>query len=311
MDLGALIFQATAILALSSFATGAEAIPGKNDHRLVKVPAGEYPLGDTTHPLNKPRTFKTEGFFISDAETTNAQFAAFVAATGYKTRAEKQGWSLVGGEGSAEWEWKHMDGADWKHPFGPDGPSADKLPDHPVTQISGEDARAYAKWIGGRLPHIDEWETAARAGAKTPFPWGNTFQPKAANTWNGKSHLKNTREDGFVLTSPVRSYPPNAWGLYDVIGNVFEYCEGHPPWMTKADAQRRICGRGGSWWCSSHSCDFHNLLDIGSMFKTASLPNQGFRVIFDLSDDKEITQRADADAAPPPAPRPTSAGSPD
>jgi len=255
---------------------------GKNHHRLVRVPAGEYALGSAEHRFNKPHRFKTEGFLISDAETTNAQFAAFVKATGYQTRAEKTGWSLSGGEGSAEWEWKRVDGANWRQPFGPAGPLAEKLPDHPVTQISGEDARAYCRWVGGRLPTIDEWETAARAGATTAYPWGEEFSAKACNVWNGETHLKNTREDGFVLTAPVRSFPPNAWGLHDVIGNVFEYCEGHAPWMESNITETRICGRGGSWWCSANSCHFYNLLDIGSMAKGASLPNQGFRVVFDL-----------------------------
>jgi sulfatase modifying factor 1 len=265
-------------LLLAAAALGAEIRQG---HAVVQISAGNYPLGETGHKLNSAHRFTTSGYFISDAETTNAQFTAFVAATGYKTLAERNGWSLVGGEGSAEWEWKHMDGANWRHPFGPDGPDATKLPAHPVTQISGEDARAYCKWVGGRLPTLDEWETAARAGAKTHYPWGTKFEPKKTNTWNGIDHRKNTLEDGYVLTSPVRTYHPNAWGLYDVIGNVFEYCEGHPPWMTSAQAKLRICGRGGSWWCSTHCCDFHNLLDIGSMIRTASLPNQGFRVVFD------------------------------
>ena len=264
-----------------ALAITATAKSGPNSHRLVHISAGSHSLGASEHPQNRQHTFKTPSYFIADCETTNAQFAAFVAATHYRTHAERNGWSLVGGEGSAEWEWKRMDGADWKHPFGPDGPDATQLADHPVTQICGEDARAYCRWVGGRLPTTDEWETAARAGAKTAYPWGKNFLPKRANTWNGPSHLKNTRADGFTLTAPVRSYPPNAWGLYDVIGNVFEYCEGHPPWMTTAAAARRICGRGGSWWCSSHCCNFHNLLDIGSMVKTASLPNQGFRVVFD------------------------------
>jgi formylglycine-generating enzyme len=255
--------------------------PGPNGHRMVLVPAGTYSLGSATHKLNSPHQVKTAGFLIADAETTNAQFAAFVAATGYRTSAEKLGWSLIGGEGSAEWQWTHSEGANWRHPFGPNGPDAMTLPDHPVTQISGEDARAYCRWIGGRLPNIDEWEIAARAGAKTLYPWGDTYLPGKANTWNGTSHLKNTREDGWVLTAPVRSYPPNAWGLHDVIGNVFEYCEGYPPYMSPALYEKRICGRGGSWWCGSFCCGFHNLLDIGSMLKNASLPNQGFRVVMD------------------------------
>jgi formylglycine-generating enzyme len=264
-----------------ALAAAAEAKTVPNHHQLVHISAGSYALGAADHPLNRLHTFKTPGYFMADCETTNAQFAAFVGATHYQTRAERNGWSLVGGEGSAEWEWKRMDGANWKHPFGPSGQDTINLADHPVTQICGEDARAYCRWVGGRLPTIDEWETAARAGAKTAYPWGKNFLPERANTWNGISHLKNTREDGFILTSPVRSYSPNAWGLYDVIGNVFEYCEGHPPWMTTAESNRRICGRGGSWWCSSRCCHFHNLLDIGSIIKTASLPNQGFRVVFD------------------------------
>lgn len=273
-----------AILAGCLTAAGGEIVKQDlpNGHKLVAVPAGTYALGSKGHPTNPAHAFKTTGFRIADCETTNAQFGRFVAATGYVTHAEKQGWSLIGGEGSAEWEWKRMDGANWRHPFGPQGAEATKLPDHPVTQISGEDARAYAKWIGGRLPQLDEWETAARAGATTRYPWGDPYMAKSANTWNGINHLKNTREDGWVLTSPVRSFPPNAWGLYDVIGNVFEYCEGHPAWMSADEAKRKICGRGGSWWCSDHCCNFHNLLDVGRMIRTASLPNQGFRMVFDL-----------------------------
>lgn len=281
MDFRTSIVTCAAGLLSAGPTLAAETKAGPNHHLLVQVAAGTYSLGSPGHKLNPPHPFTTAGFLISDAETTNEQFAAFVAATGYRTQAEKNGWSLTGGEGSAEWEWKHTDGANWRFPFGPGGPEAAKLPQHPVTQICGDDARAYCKWIGGRLPTLHEWETAARAGAKTRYPWGETLQPKLTNIWNGKNHLKNTREDGFVLTSPVRTYPPNAWGLHDVIGNVFEYCEGHPSWMTTKDAERRICGRGGSWWCSSDSCDFYNLIDTGSMIRNASLPNQGFRVVFD------------------------------
>ena len=259
----------------------AEPEEGPHGHKLVTVPAGKYELGSADHPLNKPHNFETPGFQIADAETTNAQFAAFVKATGYVSNAEKNGWSLVGGEGDAEWIWKKTEGANWRHPFGAGGQAAADLPDHPVTQISGEDARAYCKWAGGRLPNFEEWEVAARAGAKTAYPWGDEIEASNANIWNGKTHLKNTLEDGFVLTSPVRSFPPNKWGLYDVIGNVFEYCEGYPAWMDAKDMERKICGRGGSWWCSAASCNFYNLLDMGRMFRTASLPNQGFRIVFD------------------------------
>ena len=120
------------------------------------------------------------------------------------------------------------------------------------------------------------------APAKTSYPWGDEMTPKKCNIWNGVNHRKNTREDGFVLTAPVRSFPPNAWGLYDVIGNVFEYCEGSPPWMDATDMQRKICGRGGSWWCSADSCHFYNLPDVRRMFRTASWPNQGFRIVYEV-----------------------------
>lgn len=259
----------------------AQPVGEPHGHKLVTIPAGKYELGSEDHPLNKPHVFETSGFRIADAETTNGQFAAFVEATGYVTHAERNGWSLIGGEGDAEWVWKKTEGANWRRPFGADGYAAEDFPDHPVTQISGEDARAYCKWAGGRLPHFEEWEVAARAGAKTPYPWGENIGAKNANIWNGESHRKNTLEDGFVLTSPVRSFPANAWGLYDVIGNVFEYCEGYPVWMDAKDMERKICGRGGSWWCSAGSCNFYNLLDMGRMFRTASLPNQGFRIVFE------------------------------
>jgi sulfatase modifying factor 1 len=122
---------------------------------------------------------------------------------------------------------------------------------------------------------------AARAGATTRWPWGDKFDPKRANVWNGESHLHNTREDGWVYTSPVRSFPPNAWGLYDVIGNVFEYCADLPPNLLAENPESLISGRGGSWWCSAGTCNFFNLEDIGRMYRHGSLANQGFRIVFD------------------------------
>lgn len=254
-----------------------------NQHKMLLIPAGSYAIGAENHPANPAREVKLASFWIAEAETTNAQFTAFVNATHYVTDAEKRGFGQVFTEGMADWAWNSVKGANWKFPLGPDGPAAADLPQHPVTQISGADAEAYCKWAELRLPTLTEWEAAARAGAKTKFPWGDTYSAKQANTWDGKSHRKNLLTDGFRYTSPVKSFPPNAWGLYDVIGNVFEYCQGIPATlMTRAGQERRIMsGRGGSWWCSEDTCSYFNLVDIGTMDKHGSLANQGFRVAKD------------------------------
>lgn len=252
---------------------------GPNGHELVSVAAGEFVLGEKGHDLNPLHTVKLEAFRISDAETTNAQFAVFVKETGYVTDAERLKNAKVFREGMADWVWVDREDANWRQPMGGDGPKADEMPDHPVTQISGADAEAYCKWVGGRLPTLDEWEVAARAGVQSKWPWGDKFVAGRANIWNGKTHKKETVADRFTYTAPVRSYAPNAWGIYDVIGNVFEYCSDHP----KGDVQRQrslISGRGGSWWCSKGTCSAFNLVDIGQMTRRGSLSNQGFRVAF-------------------------------
>ncbi len=257
---------------------------GPNGHRLITIPAGAHAVGRVGSSVNPPHVARLRSYRISDAETTNEQFAAFVRATGYKSDAERQGTAKTFRQGMGDWVWVETPGANWKQPFGPEGPKPADFPKHPVTQISGEDALAYCHWVGGRLPTLDEWETAARAGAKTLYPWGDEYDPKRANIWNGKTHREETPDDGFTYTAPVRSYPPNAWGLYDVIGNVFEYCADLPAaYRVPADHARSIIsGRGGSWWCSAGTCHFYNLVDIGRMDRRGSLPNQGFRVVFDV-----------------------------
>src|SRR4029077_1594415 len=111
--------------------------------------------------------------------------------------------------------------------------------------------------------------------------WGDQFDASrkpAANIWNGQSHLHNTLEDGFLYTAPVRSFPPNSWSLYDVIGNVFEYCSDVGVDADGMQDPKISTGRGGSWWCSAGTCDFYNLVDIGQMDVHGALCNQGFRV---------------------------------
>lgn len=254
-------------------------VEGPNGHFFIQVPAGTYEVGAKGHERNPLRTLKVQAYAIAETETTNAQFAKFVEATGYVTDAEKRGTGKVAFEGMPDWAWEQEEGAHWRRPFGSRGKSWDELKDHPVTQISGADAEAYCKWLGVRLPTLPEWEVAARAGKTTRYPWGNKYEVKLANTWNGASHMKDTKEDGHLYTAPVKSFPPNPWGLYDVIGNVFEYCSGLPIGGKAGDEKRYIAGRGGSWWCSANTCSFFNLVDIGQMDRHGSLANQGFRVV--------------------------------
>lgn len=254
-------------------------LSGKNGHVFIIVPAGSYEVGAKGHERNPLRTVTLKSYAIAETETTNAQFAAFVEATGYVTDAEKRDSGKVAVEGMPDWAWEQIPGAHWRRPFGDKGKSWQELKDHPVTQISGADAAAYCQWLGARLPTLPEWEVAARAGKTTRYPWGNKYYVKLANTWNGESHMKDTKEDGHLYTAPVKSFPPNAWGLYDVIGNVFEYCTGLPAGARPGEEKRLVAGRGGSWWCSSNTCSFFNLVDIGQMDRHGSLANQGMRVV--------------------------------
>lgn len=255
---------------------------GPNGHWLVSVPAGGYRVGGPGHPGNPPRTVQLKNYLIADTETTNAQFAAFLKASAYKTDAERRGSAHIFHYGAPEWKWIDTKGACWRFPHGPSGLDAVRdLPQHPVTCVSAADAMAYAAWAGGRLPTQAEWETAARAGSRDRFPWGSDFKPALANTWDGVTHSRSTKADGWEFTAPVRSFPPNAWGLCDAIGNVFEFVSDLPSGIQVKSGQPLVSARGGSWWCSARACHAYNLLDNGTMPLHGSLPNQGFRMVFD------------------------------
>jgi formylglycine-generating enzyme required for sulfatase activity len=197
-----------------------------------------------------------DGFWIDEHPVTNAEFRKFVEATGYITIAErKPDWEelkqqlppgtpkppdnlLVPGslvftpppnpvplDSLANW-WAWTPGADWRHPEGP-GSNIFARENHPVVQVAWEDAAAYAKWAGKRLPTEAQWEYAARGGLEGKrYSWGNEFRPKGrhmANTFQGEFPYASKPEDGFSGTSPVRSFPPNGYGLYDMAGNVWQW----------------------------------------------------------------------------------------
>lgn len=227
---------------------------------MVLIPGGAFEMGaddDTGMPDEYPRHLvKLDSFWIDGHEVTNAEFSAFVAATGYVTTAEQpisktelmqtlppgspepdSAMLLPGSlvfvptqeavdlDDVSQW-WSFVRGADWRHPNGPNS-SIEGKDNYPVVHVSWNDAQAYASWAGKRLPTEAEWEFAARGALKgQPFPWGSEIPQQGkskANIWSGHFPYENTKKDGFEGTAPVKSFPPNGYQLYDMAGNVWEW----------------------------------------------------------------------------------------
>jgi formylglycine-generating enzyme required for sulfatase activity len=225
----------------------------------VWIPGGVFHMGSNDHyPEEAPvHQVAVDGFWIDRTPVTNRQFKRFVMATGYVTNAEVPpdpkdypgalphmlyAGSLVFVHPPStfdlrDWSqwWTFMKGADWRHPYGPRS-NINVLDNHPVVHIAYADALAYARWAGKDLPTEAEWEFAARGGLDgAEFAWGDEFTPGGAhmaNTWQGEFPLHNRNEDGFERTSPVKTFPPNGYGLHDMIGNVWEWTS--------------------DWWSSGH-----------------------------------------------------------
>lgn len=244
------------------------------------------------------REVSVSPFAICAATVTNASFAAFVKETGYVTDAERFGWSyvfemLAGPEAcsaafatmaGASW-WVAVHGADWRHPDGP-GSEIGSRSSHPVVHVSWHDASAYCDWAGGRLPGEAEWEFAARGGlVQARYPWGDELVPGGvhrANIWQGVFPRRNTAEDGYVGTAPVRTYRPNGYGLYQMAGNVWEWCA--DPWSAtgsagdaSADDGDRVL-RGGSYLCHASYCNRYRVAARTSAAADSSSGNTGFRM---------------------------------
>lgn len=228
---------------------------------MVWIPGGEFSMGckdprgdlcggnepmDDARPIHRVHV---DAFWMDRTEVTNAEFARFVAATGYVTVAERPlrpedfpgvpRENLVPGsvvfsppdhavplDNALRW-WRYVPGASWRHPTGPDSDLTGRER-HPVVHVAYADAEAYAKWAGKRLPTEAEWEFAARGGrAGQAYPWGNDLTPDGrwmANIWEGDFPAKNSKADGFADAAPVASFPSNPYGLHDVAGNVWEWC---------------------------------------------------------------------------------------
>jgi formylglycine-generating enzyme len=246
----------------------AERLPVQAPDAMVRIPGGCFVMGSDRHyPEEAPaHRVEVDAFWIDRAPVTNVAFRRFVGATGYVTVAELapdpsqypgarpemlRAASLVfrktrGPVDTRDWSqwWELRAGADWRHPYGP-GSNLLGLDDHPVVHVAYADALAYARWAAKDLPTEAEWECAARGGlAEAEYAWGDEFTPDGrhmANTWQGAFPCKNTAEDGWRATSPVGAFPPNGYGLLDMIGNVWEWTQDWYAPRHAADVAKACC----------------------------------------------------------------------
>ena len=279
-------------------------------HGMVQIPGGTFRMGN---PRDDGYEADGEGpvhnvtidpFWMDATAVTNARFAEFINETGYITEAETFGWSFVfsgllakkyqGNQRpvAAPW-WRHVIGADWRHPEGPESNIA-RRQDHPVVHVSWTDAQAFCTWSGTRLPSEAEWEFAARGGREGDrFPWGNDLIPDGKhrmNVWQGTFPEKNTRADGHLGTAPVATYKPNGSGLFCMTGNVWEWCADwfSPETYMRGDVENPTgpeigdakVMRGGSYLCHASYCNRYRVDSRSSNTPDSSTGNLGFRTVW-------------------------------
>lgn len=230
-------------------------------------------------------------FCIDRTLVTRSEFARFVRDTNYVTSAERHGYGLESVEGMDDWAWRRVIRGSWRRPFREENQDTRGFlrDDVPVVMVSWFDAVAYCAWKNARLPTEDEWQYAMAAGEhRARYPWGDSpndshGRPRL-NFWQGESHHRNQRTDGYVYVSPVRAFAPNAWGLYDPVGNVWQWTASpfSPPQPThpgRHTPQRVL--RGGSWWCAACTCEAYGLSYRGHADPRAAFSNNGFRCVTD------------------------------
>lgn len=272
---------------------GGEYCPGIPVAQMVWVEGGSFVMGDDPLYLEEgpPRTVIVDGFWISQTEVTNAQFAQFVNETGYLTHAERMPPEIEGAplemlqRGSATFRvptpdnpgwWAWTVGADWRRPNGPDS-SIEGRANDPVVQVTYDDALAYAEWAGMSLPSEEQWEYAARAGQSSlPEPRDSAGNPQA-NYYQGVFPVMDLGEDGYTSRAPVGCFEPNAFGLYDMIGNVWE-------WTTSSAARPDAAGpvnviKGGSFLCASNYCARYRAAARQFQERDLGTDHIGFRLV--------------------------------
>lgn len=278
----------------------------------VRLPGGRTTVGtnDSILPRDgeKPaRVVRVRPFAIDRAAVTVARFRDFVAATGYQTEAERYGWSFVfhgflrdpdrhAPLPRADW-WRAVDGATWAHPEGPHS-NTDGREDHPVTHVSHTDALAFAAWAGGRLPTEAEWEHAAQGGLNgAKFPWGDVEPDDTdhlpCNIWQGRFPISNTGADGYLGTAPARSYAPNGYGLFNMVGNAWEWTS--DPFrirsLSKAAkavraavaGETRFVVKGGSYLCHRSYCYRYRIAARSSNTPDSTTGHTGFRLAYSVA----------------------------
>ncbi|WP_404426137.1 formylglycine-generating enzyme family protein [Thalassospira australica] len=322
------LYAGSALAAVCILGTVAIWFFGKDDS-FVRLEGGTFKMGSDRHYQEERAVHQvTVGSFqIKKTEVTNAEFAEFVAETNYVTTAENdldpqkypgvpayllQAGSMVFAQPPnpadsrdfRKW-WRYVAGANWRHPLGSES-TIDGLENHPVVQISPEDAAAYAKWAGGRLPTEAEWEFAARGGLDgADYSWGEGYDPSQgwkANTWQGEFPNTDTEDDGYHGTAPVGSFAPNAYGLLDMAGNVWEHVSDWwvpfhpagtqdnpqgPPKAIAATFADPSFGpmhvvKGGSWLCAPSYCLRYRPAARQQAETSLSTNHIGFRIVKDV-----------------------------